>query len=70
MLFDNCTMYLKQRLESFHRQAAIVCTCAFRNTSYNKLLDELGWESLDDRRQLARFKDAFYGFREKSCNSL
>ncbi len=44
VLFDNCTMYLKQRLESFHRQAAVVCTCAFRNTSYNKLLHEFGWE--------------------------
>ncbi len=61
VLFDNCTMYLKQRLESFHRQAAIVCTCTctFRNTSYNKLLDELGWETLDDRRKLARFS-TFY----------
>ncbi len=59
VLFDNCTLYLKQRLESFHRQAAIVCTCAFRNTSYNKLLDELGWETLDDRRKLARF-NIFY----------
>ncbi len=38
VLFDGCTLYLKQRLESFHRQAAIVCTCAFRNTSSLDLL--------------------------------
>ncbi len=55
VLFDNCTLYLKLRLESFHHQAAIVCTCAFRNTSYNKLLDELGWQTLEDRRKLSRF---------------
>ena len=28
VIFDNCTLYLKQRLESLQRQAAIVCTCA------------------------------------------
>ncbi len=54
MVFDNCTLYLKQRLESIHRKGTIVCTCAFRNTSYNKLLDELGWNTLDERRKLAR----------------
>ena len=59
VLFDGCTLYLKQRLESFHRQAAIVCTCAFRNTSYDKLLTELGWSSLDERRKLARL-NIFY----------
>ncbi len=48
ILFDGCTLYLKQRLESSHRQAAIVCTCAFRNTSYDKLLTELGRNSLDE----------------------
>ncbi len=32
----------------------IVCTCSFRNTSYNKLLDELGWASLEDRRKYFR----------------
>ncbi len=59
VLFDSCTLYLKQRLESFHRQGAIVCTCAFRNTSYDKLLTELGWNTLDERRKLARL-NIFY----------
>ncbi len=70
VLFDNCTMYLKQRLESFHRQAAIVCTCAFRNTSYNKLLDELGWQTLDERRKLSRF-NIFYKMNhsKRTCNA-
>ena len=69
VLFDNCTLYLKLRLESFHHQAAIVCTCAFRNTSYNKLLDELGWQTLEDRRKLSRF-NIFYKMNhsKKTCN--
>ncbi len=36
-----------------------MCTCAFRNTSYDKLLSELGWNSLDERRKLARL-NIFY----------
>ncbi len=54
ILYDNCALYLKQRLESVQRQAAIVCTCAFRNASYNRLLDELGWASLEERRKYFR----------------
>ncbi len=66
VIFDNCTLYLKQRLESLHRQAAIVCTCAFRITSYNKLLDELGWNTLEQRRKLARLS-LFYKMQHKPC---
>ena len=54
IIFDNCTLYLKQRLESIHRRGAVICTCAFRNTSYERLLGELGWNTLDERRKLAR----------------
>ena len=56
VLFDNCTLYLKQRLENFQTQTAVVCTCTcvFRNTSYNRLLEELGWNTLDERRKLTR----------------
>ncbi len=54
ILYDNCALYLKQRLESVQRQAAIVCTCAFRTAGYAKLLSELGWSSLEDRRKYFR----------------
>ena len=27
----------------------------FKNTGYNRLLNELGWDTLDDRRKLSRF---------------
>ncbi len=66
VILDNCTLYLKQRLESFHRQAAVVCTCAFRITSYNKLLEELGWNTLEQRRKFARL-NLFYKMQHKTC---
>ncbi len=54
VLFDNCSAALKWRLERLHRNAAVIITGAFKNTSFDKLLDELGWNSLEDRRKLAR----------------
>ncbi len=54
VLFDNCSAFLKQRLERLHRNASVIVTGAFKSTSYVKLLEELGWDSLDDRRKLSR----------------
>ena len=54
VLFDNCSAALKLRLERLHRNAAVIVTGAFRNTSFARLLSELGWDSLEDRRKLAR----------------
>ncbi len=54
VLFDNCSAALKLRLERLHRHAAVIVTGAFKNTSFVRLLNELGWDSLDDRRKLAR----------------
>ncbi len=54
ILYDNCTLYLKQRLENIQRQAALICTGAFVNSSYTLLLQELGWSSLEDRRKYFR----------------
>ena len=66
LIFDNCTLYLKQRLESIHRRGAVICTCAFRNTSTERLLGELGWNTLDQRRKLARLS-LFYKMNHKPC---
>ncbi len=49
ILYDNCSFVLSQRLERLHRQAAVVVTRAFRNASYIRLLDELGWANLENR---------------------
>ena len=54
VLFVNCSAALKLRLEGLNRNAAVIITGAFKNTSFVKLLDELGWNSLEDRRKLAR----------------
>ena len=44
VLIDNCSAFLKQRLERLHRNAAVIVTGAFKTTGYNRLLDELeGW---------------------------
>ena len=51
IIFDNCSIYLKNKLESVQRRAAIICTNAYRHTDYNKLLLELGWDSLHNRRK-------------------
>ncbi len=53
-------------MESTQCTAALICTCAFRNTSYKRLLAELGWNSLDWRRKFARF-NLFYKMTHK-CN--
>ncbi len=54
VLFDNCSAALKLRLERLHRNAAVIVTGAFKITSFARLLNELGWDSLEDRRKLAR----------------
>ena len=51
-------------MESIQRRGAIIYTCAFRNTSYEKLLGELGWNSLDQRRKLSRL-NLFYKMTHK-----
>ena len=45
---------LTKRLESVQYSAALAVAGAWRGTSYDKLLDELGWECLDNRRGLRR----------------
>ena len=50
VLYDSSTLYQKERLDRFHRSAAIACTRAYSNTSTNALLSELGWNPLQTRR--------------------
>ena len=54
VVLDNMKLYLKQRLESIQRRAAVICTDAFARTPTINLLKELGWSSLDDRRKYLR----------------
>ena len=49
-VYHNCTREQSTRLEACQRRAAIACTRAYRRTSTDALLEELGWPKLEDRR--------------------
>lgn len=51
VLYDNCPEYLSKLLEKSQKNAAIICSGAYQSTSYTKLLTELGWATLKQRRQ-------------------
>ena len=46
--------FMMQRLESTQYQAALAVSGAWKGSSTTKLYEELGWESLSDRRWLRR----------------
>ena len=51
VLYNSMPLSTGRLLENIQRQAAIICSGAYRHTSYEKLLLELGWEALSTRRQ-------------------
>ena len=51
VIYDNCPKYLADRLEGAQMEAARICTGGMRQTSPEKLLLELGWESHFKRRK-------------------
>ena len=50
IIYDNCTVRDSIAIEQVQRRAALVCTGAYRHTSSDRLLAELGWQSLRTRR--------------------
>ena len=52
VIYDNCTIRQSLALEQVQRRAALVCTGAYRHTSNDLLLAELGWQPLRLRRQI------------------
>ena len=52
VIYDSMSLSTGQALETIQRQAAIICSGAYRHTSHTALLYELGWEPLQDRRKL------------------
>ena len=50
VIYDSCTMYESEQLDKLQRKASLLCTGAFRITSNEKLLKELGWPKLKNRR--------------------
>lgn len=52
IIYDNCTIRDSLALENIQRRAALMCTGAYRHTSNDSLLAELGWQPLRIRRQI------------------
>ena len=51
ILYNNTTQQISQTLENIQRQAALICTGAYRHTKHNTLLSDLSWEPLANRRR-------------------
>ena len=54
IIFHDCAEYLMKSLESIQYQAGLIATGCWKNTSREKLYNELGWESLSNRRYSRR----------------
>ena len=51
VLFDSCTRHEKDELEKVQQEAARIVTGATKLVSIQKLMDEVGWETLENRRR-------------------
>lgn len=51
IIYDNCSVKSALDLENVQRRASLICTGAYRHTSNDSLLAELGWQPLRIRRQ-------------------
>jgi hypothetical protein len=54
VLFDNSPDLHLKPLDKVQREAALVCTGAYRHTKTVNLMKELGWDTLGTRRELQR----------------
>ena len=59
VIFDGSPDIYVDRLENVQRQAALTCTGAYRHTKHIKLLDELGWPPLSQRRKQHRMNTMY-----------
>jgi hypothetical protein len=59
IIFDGCTDTSAKRLENVQRQAGLTCTGAYKHTKHTKLLEELGWPPLSQRRKQHRMNVMF-----------
>ena len=54
IVWDNCTLYDKESLEKLQYEAARVVTGLTRSVSIERLLSEIGWVPLSDRRTIQK----------------
>ena len=64
VIYDNCPLSSAQTLDQVQRQAALICTGGYRHSSYSKLLSELNWEPLHERRKSHKLT-IFYKIKNK-----
>ena len=64
VIYDNGTISTVQTLDQLQRQAALICTGGYRHSDYTKLLKELNWEPLRDRRKIHKLI-LFYKIKRK-----
>jgi hypothetical protein len=50
IVWDNCTTYEMETLDKIQYEAARIVTGLTRSVSIERLLNEIGWVSLSDRR--------------------
>ena len=55
VIFHVSAQYLMDSIESVQYQAGLIVTGCWKKTSREKLYNELGWESLFERRKFRRF---------------
>ena len=54
VVWDGCTVYEQENLEKMQYEAARIITGLTRSVSINKLIKEIGWISLSDRRKMQK----------------
>jgi len=59
IIFHDCTTTLMNCLESIQYQAGLIATGCWKHTNRKKLYNELGWESLEDRRKVRRLSNYY-----------
>ncbi len=73
VVWDNCSEYLKQELESVQVEAVRICTGATKYCNIQKLLNDLKWDTLSKRRKQHRlllFYKMTHGFSPPYMSEL
>ena len=56
VIWDNCTQYEKDELDKIQNEAARICSGTTKLISLYNLSNEIGWESLENRRKKHKLK--------------
>ena len=59
IIWDNCSKYLSDTLESVQYRAAKIISGAISRTSHNSVYKELSWQTLEERRKRQRLRTVY-----------